>query len=174
MDHLLSAAAPGGPMIDTGKVADRRGLRFNSIDDLLADVDRIVAAERAGRLRQAGNWTAGQTMGHLAAWINYAYDGFPMDRPPWFVRFILGFLKKKYLRDGMPAGVRIPKAENGTYGTEPLSTAEGADRLRKALARLKSGETARYDSPAWGRMPDEERIALNLRHAELHLSFLHP
>ena len=45
-------------MIDTSKVQDRRKLRFHSIDDLLADVDRIVAAEKAGTLRRTGNWTA--------------------------------------------------------------------------------------------------------------------
>lgn len=161
-------------MIETKTVQDRRKLRFNSIDDILADIDRIVAAGKAGKLRCTGNWTAGQAMGHVAAWINYPYDGFPMGRPPFFIRFILRFLKKKYLRGGMPAGVKIPKVEHGTFATEPLSTEEGAARLGKALARMKSNEEAKYDSPAWGKMPYEERVAINLRHAELHLSFLHP
>lgn len=161
-------------MVDTAKVTDRRTLRYGSIDDVLADVERIVAADKSGRLRCAGNWTAGQAMGHVAAWMNYPYDGFPMGPPPWFVRVILKMLKNKYLRKGMPAGVKIPKVENGTFATEVLSTEEGAARLRKALARLKSSEVARYDSPAWGKMPYDERVALNLRHAELHLSFLHP
>jgi Protein of unknown function (DUF1569) len=161
-------------IVDTSKVQDRRMLRFNSIDDVLADIDRIVAADKVGNLRCTGNWTAGQAMGHVAAWMNYPYDGFPMGRPPWFIRVILRMLKNKYLRKGMPAGVKIPKVENGTFATEVLSTNEGASRLRKSLARLKSGEEAKYDSPAWGKMPNEERVALNLRHAELHLSFLHP
>jgi hypothetical protein len=160
-------------MIDTAKTQDRRKLRFESIDDVLADVDRIVAADKAGKLRRTGNWTAGQAMGHVAAWANYPYDGFPMGPPPWFVRIILRFLKKKYLREGMPAGVKT-LVENGTFGIDVLSTDEGAARLRKALTRLKSGEPAKFDSPAWGKMPDEERIAINLRHAELHLSFLNP
>ncbi len=160
-------------MIDT-KLAERRRLRYDSIEDLLADIDRIVAADKAGKLRRTGNWTAGQAMGHLAAWINYGYEGFPLGRPPWFVRFMLGFLKKKYLTKGMPAGVRIPKTENGTFGFDPMTTEEGAERLRKALSRLKSGEEPKFDSPAWGKMPYDERVAINLRHAELHLSFLHP
>ena len=53
-----------------------------------------------------------------------------------------------------------------------MPLAEGAARLRKAVARLQAGEPARYDSPAFGPMNHEERIQLNLRHAELHLSFL--
>jgi len=161
-------------MVDTSKVTERRKLRYLTIDDMLADIDRIVASDKAGKLRCTGNWTAGQAMGHVAAWINYAYEGFPLGPPPFFIRFVLRFLKKKYLRDGMPAGVRIPKTENGTFGIEVIGTEEGANRLRKALERLKRSEESTFDSPAFGKMPLEERISLNLRHAELHLGFLQP
>ncbi len=155
------------------RTAERRSLSFKSIDDVLADVDRIVAAEKAGALRGSGNWTAGQTFGHLAAWIEYAYVGYPM-RVPWFIRWIVRRQLRKMLRTGMTAGVRIPNAEAGTYGVEQLSTDDGAARLRTALDRLKRGEPAKFDSPAFGPATLEERVLLNLRHAELHLSFLHP
>ena len=158
---------------NTTKSSDRRSLQFNTIDDLLAEADRIVAAEKAGTLRQSGNWTAGQAFGHLAAWMNYAYDGYPF-KTPWPIRLILKTQVRKYLRNGMPAGVRIPKVKNGTYATEVLSTEEGAAQLRRALTRLASDEPATHDSPAFGKASDEDRIALNLRHAELHLGFLHP
>lgn len=159
-------------MIDTAKVADRRTLRYRSIEELLADIDKIVAADGAGTLRRTGNWTAGQIFGHLATWICYGWEGYPM-KPPWFISFILHRKKTKYLRDGLPSGVRIPRVEGGTTGTEVLSTHEGATRLRHAVARLQSGEPCKHDS-AFGPMPHEERIQFNLRHAELHLSFLHP
>jgi hypothetical protein len=173
---MRATRAPRGAtrttMIDTAKVHDRRRLHFESFDDLVAEVDRLVAADAAGTLRCAGNWTAGQTFGHLATWINFYFEGFPFS-VPWFVKLFLRAKKQAYLRDGMPPGVRIPRTENGTYGTEPLTTAEGAGRLRAAVARLRF-EPARFDSPAWGPMSLEERIILNLRHAELHLGFLHP
>lgn len=159
-----------GTAIDT-KYASRRALRFTSIDDLLAEVARIEAADGSGALQRSGNWTAGQNFGHLASWINYAYEGYPFQSPPWFVRFMLRMMKGRYLRKGMPQGVRIPGAAEGTWGTEPLTTAEGAQRLRAALQRLRS-EPARHPSPAFGPMSHEDRIALNLRHAELHLGFL--
>lgn len=160
-------------MVETGKVHDRRSLRFDSIPELLADVDRIVAADKAGKLRCTGNWTAGQALGHVATWINYGWEGYPM-KVPWFVKVFIRMKKGKYLRDGMDAGIRIPGTEGGTFGTEKLSTDEGAARLRKALDRLARGEPVKYESPAWGPMSNKERITLNLRHAELHLSFLHP
>lgn len=159
------------PILDTAKVT-RRKLRFANTDDLLAEIDRVVAADRAGTLKRLGNWTPGQIMGHIAAWINYGYDGYPLRRPPWFIRFILRRIVKKYLRDGMPAGVRIPRVENGTTGIDVLSTDEGANRLRSALQRLESNEVPAHDSPAFGPMSHPDRIQLNLRHAELHLGFL--
>ncbi len=160
-------------MVDTAKVQDRRSVRFETVEDALADVGRIVAADNAGTLRNSGNWTAGQAFGHVAGWINYAYEGFPL-QTPWFIRIILRMKLKKLLREGMPAGVRIPKVPNGTCATDAMSTEDGAARLRQALKRLASDEPTKYDSTAFGPMPNEQRFALNLRHAELHLSFLHP
>lgn len=157
--------------VDTKTVAGRRTLRFNTLDDALADLERIAAADRAGTLRHIGNWTPGQILGHVSAWIEYGYDGYPMKPPPWFVRFILRMMVKKYLKRGMPSGVRIPNAAAGTYGTAALSTSDGMRRLKAAFERLRT-EPARFDSPAFGRMSHADRIALNLRHAELHLSFL--
>jgi len=161
-------------MIETAKVTDRRHLQFNSIDDVLADIDRIVAAEKAGTLRHTGNWTPGQAMGHVAAWINYGYEGFPMKAPPWPIRVILKFIVKGYLKKGMRPGVKIPGTKDGTYGTDQLSTEEGAARLRAALLRLKNGEPARFVSPGFGPMSEADRIKLTVRHAQLHLSFMHP
>lgn len=162
------------PEINTAKVQDHRKLRFKNMDDALKEVERIVAAEKSGKLRQAGNWTAGQVFGHLASWINYGYEGYPGRRPPFFIRWILRKKVKQFLHDGMPMGVRIPGVKGGTFGTEAMSADEGATRLRKALARLKSGDPPQYHSPAFGEMSHEDRIALNLRHAELHLGYLHP
>lgn len=160
----------GARKVDTAK-AVRRKLRFNTIDDLLAEMDRLIEAESGGKLQSTGNWTLGQIFGHLAAWIDYGYDGYPMT-VPWFIRLILKFKVKGYLKNGMPAGVKIPKTPGGTYATAALSTDEGALRLRKSLDRLKRGEVAKFDSPAFGPMSHDDRILLNLRHAELHLGFV--
>lgn len=160
--------------IKTGKVTDRRKLRFESMNDVLADVDRIVTADKAGKLRRTGNWTAGQIFGHLATWINYAYEGFPMKPPPWLIRVLLKMKRNSVIHKAMDPGIQIPGVPNGTFALDVLDTEDGAAKYRKALARLFSNEPAKFDSPAWGKMTHQERIGLNMRHAELHLSFLHP
>ena len=82
--------------VDTGKVAGRRMLRFESIDQVMSEVDRLVEADSAGRLRQLGNWTLGQTLGHLATWTEYGYTGFPL-KVPFFIRWVLRLRKRKFL-----------------------------------------------------------------------------
>lgn len=160
-------------MIDTAKVSDRRALRFESLDDVRRDVEALVAAERAGALRSSGNWTLGQCLGHLAAWIHYSYDGFPLKRPPWFIRWILKARKHSMLNVGLPQGVKIPGVKNGTAGTEPLSTEEGTRQLSVALDRLQRSAPTQ-DNLMFGPMTHDEWRMLNLRHAELHLAYFCP
>jgi uncharacterized protein DUF1569 len=167
---MTTAAA--GTVVDTGKITGRRVLRFESIDQLLAEVDRLAAAERTGRLKRLGNWTLGQTLGHLATWADFAYTGVPL-KPPFFIRWILKFQKNKFIKGPMPAGVKIPNVEGGTLGTAPISLDEGAARYRSVLERLKR-EAPTLPSPILGKMTHEESIALTLRHGELHLGFFVP
>jgi hypothetical protein len=160
--------------IDTGKVKDRRALHFNTLEEMWADVQRIAAAERAGKLRRTGNWSAGQTLGHLAAWADFAFDGYPPDmKVPWFIKLFLKLRKKQFLRGPLPAGVKIPRVEGGTKGIEPLSLDEGLARLRRAMDRLEASPPGTANV-IFGPLTHEQWQALHLRHGELHLSFLHP
>ncbi len=154
--------------IDTRK-SERGQLKFDSLDAALAHAQALVQAEREGRIKRTGNWTLGQTLGHLAFWTNASFDPIPM-RVPWFVRFFMQMRRKKIFYAPMSAGIRIPGIKGGTLGTEQLSTEEGLARFRAALARFAS-ETPKPVNPAFGPMNTQEWKALNCRHAELHLSF---
>lgn len=147
-------------------------LRFDCVEDCIAEVHRIVAANDQGKLRSSGSWTSGQIMAHVASWIVYAYDGYPMGRPPFFVRWILRTRLPRMLANGMPRGIRIPGVKAGTYGMDEMQTSNAANRLVAALTRLEQTGDAKYDSPAFGPMSQADRIRLNLRHAELHLGYL--
>lgn len=154
------------------KLSARRSLHFSSIDEALADADRLVAAEGRGALRRSGSWTLGQTLGHLAAWAGFGYDGYPI-KPPRVIGWILRLRRHAFIHGPMRPGVRIPGVKGGTVATEELSTEEGHARFRRAFERLKR-EPAMDRHPFLGKMAQDEWIALNLRHAELHLSFLAP
>ena len=158
-------------MIDTGKVQGRRQVSYANLEALLGDLDKVCSAEATGKLRKIGNWSLGQACGHIAAWMDYPYDGYPRDiDPPWFVKWIMRFKRKDYLAGKMSAGMKIPRVEGGTKAIEPLTTAEGIERLRRAIVRMKStAPTA--PNPLFGPLTHQEWQSMNLGHAALHLSF---
>jgi hypothetical protein len=161
-------------MMNTKKVADRRKLRFEALDEAIRDAKSLAEAQRLGELRATGNWTLGQALGHLAFWANCAFDGYPdMPRPPWFVRAFMPFMRNSFLNKGMPAGVHLGKVPGGTFGIDEMPTDDGLAKMRIAFDRL-SQQPPTIPSLVFGQMTHEDCIKLNLRHAELHLSFFHP
>jgi hypothetical protein len=148
---------------------NRRQLHFKSIDDITSDAGALAQAERNKKLRQLGNWTLGQACGHLAAWIDYGYEGPPV-KLSWLVKILARASRKKYIYKPMNPGGRLPRVPGGTLATEKLSTQEGLDRLQRACARLKSGAPKRKHF-IFGPLKPDEWNNLEMRHAELHLSF---
>lgn len=170
----MAVGAKDAAKVDTKKVTGRRELRFTSLDGVIADAERLAASEESGTLRALGNWTLGQTFGHLACWIDFALDGYPPEvRPPWFVKMLMRPMKKKLLAGKMPVGVRIPKFPEGTLGTAVLLTREGLERLRRSCTRLKA-EAPQNENPIFGKLTHEEWTKMHLGHANLHLSFFVP
>ncbi len=161
--------------IDTGKSRDRRALRFANFNEVSRDLDSLHAAIAGGTLRTSGNWNAARVFNHLAAFMEYPFDGYPpaLATPAWFVRFFMKFMRRRMCSGRMPAGVKIPRVDGGTVGFEdsPVDAAEA--RLRAAIVRLEREAPSR-PSPLFGPMSHNEWKGLNLRHCELHLSFLHP
>src|SRR5450432_411177 len=110
--------------METPPPAQRRTLRFTSLDEITRDAGKLAAAEHEGRLRKLGNWTLGQSCGHLAAWINYGFDGTPA-KIPWILRFFARPTRKIFVYRPMRPGGRLPKIPGGTLATDVLPTDEG-------------------------------------------------
>ena len=158
--------------VDT-KSCEHRAIRFSTLDEMVAEADRLVEAERGGRLRQWGNWSLGKALGHVAGWMEFALDGYPPEaRPPWMVKVLLKGKKQKFVRGPMPRGVKIPGMKDGTLCVDELSATDGAARLRRAAERLKATAPTTLN-PIFGPMTHQEWIAVNLNHAALHMGYFH-
>jgi Protein of unknown function (DUF1569) len=158
--------------MDTQPSQQRRTLHFTNMDDIVRDAEKLAAAERKGKLRQLGNWTLGQASGHLAAWINYGFDGTPA-KIPLIIRLFARPMRKKFIYKKMHPGGKLPKIPGGTLATDILPTDEGLARLRLACNRLKT-DVPKIPNPVFGHLKADEWRNLHMRHAELHLSFLVP
>lgn len=160
--------------IDTRAVHDRRSLHFPDFAAVRRDLVALESADREGTLRATGNWTPGQVFAHLAAFMEYPYDGYPAElrNPPLFIRLMLKLMRRKILGGGMRPGVKIPGIAGGTTGAEEMSTPDALARLRRAMDRMERSAPA-SPNPAFGPLSHAQWIQLNCRHAELHLGFLH-
>lgn len=158
--------------VNTRAITHRRRMSdILTFDKVLKDVRALVLAEEENSLNQLGNWTLGQTLGHLAAWIQFAYDGDPSPRPNVISRTIARLLRRRILSRPLRAGVQLPGVAGGTYATDPLPTSIGLANLETAIARLER-EAPRLANPLLGPLTHDEYKSLHLAHARLHLSFL--
>lgn len=153
-------------MKNTKHITDRRPVRFNSLDEILADAETLAS----GPIRTLGNWSPGQIFEHLARTLTLPLDGVVLPIPfymRWGARLMLGH----FLRKGMPAGLRLSGKSAEALVPEATSTEAGLAALRDALNRWKAKSAVPYHS-VFGTVTDEQYTQIHLRHAELHLSFL--
>jgi hypothetical protein len=155
--------------VDTKTIQGRRVLAFHSLDEIVADAERLVASPNTKML---GNWPLGRLLAHLATAINQSIDGM-RGQAPWVVRFIARFLKGRILTKGMSAGFKLPEKREADLYPTCESPREGLDKLRTAVGRVRT-ERMTSPHPVFGRMTHEEWLQLHLRHAEMHLSFAVP
>jgi Protein of unknown function (DUF1569) len=154
--------------VNTAKVDGRRKLDYASLEEVLADADRLSS----GQVNALGNWSAGQIFRHLALAYNGSIDGFTMTFP-WPLRLMARIFKEKLISGPMPAGFNLPSDGAKAVAPGPTSTEEGLADLHAAVARLER-ESHRAKHPIFGDITNEQWNKIHLKHASLHMSFLVP
>jgi hypothetical protein len=147
--------------------AGRRDLRFNTLDQVMPDVDRLLAGYEA-----LGNWSLGQVCSHLARTVVDSVEGFP-GRLPWVIRATFGrWTRNRILTsETIPEGVWLPEAARPKPNLDDRAEAE-ALRAAFRLFSARSGPTA--DHPLIGPMTHAQWDHLHRVHCAHHLSFLLP
>jgi len=152
-------------LVNTTKVQGRRQVHYASYADLLADAEQLAAT----KVKTLGNWSYGQILKHVAQATDSSIDGsgFALPAP---VRWGFSLLmKRKFLTQPIPAGFKASMQ----FQPEEVSIEEALTLLRQAVVRQDS-EQKRAMHPAFGMISKEEWTLFNLRHAEMHMSFVVP
>ena len=153
--------------VDTSKVTGRRQLKFNTLDDILADVERMSL----GKVRSLGNWSPGQNLKHLTILMAACLDGIDV-KVSFLTRIAVSLMKGRILTKPMSPGLHLPKAAAALLPAE-TSWEDGVQGISAALIRMKT-EGRRHAHPVLGTLTREQWDQLHCRHCELHLSFLVP
>ncbi len=146
----------------------RRSVRYSTLSDIVQDAEQLLSSHHT-----AGNWTFGQICQHLAKTMNCSFDGFGFTAP-WFARwFIAPFIKNSLLIKPMRSGFKLPERGKAILPDENVSNEAGLQQLKTAVERF-SHEVPTAPHPFFGQMASEEVVQLQLRHAEMHMSFIVP
>jgi hypothetical protein len=143
----------------------RRVLRFNSVDDVVADIEHL----RSVPLQRIGNWSLEQACWHLNFALNYFMSAGPHPEPstPPEGRENL----RRILAGGeIPNGIRSP---DQAIPPDNCST-QAIDEYIRTLRRLETFEGPFAPHRLFGSLTLEDGRQLTLLHSARHLSFLVP
>lgn len=149
-----------------------RNPKFTDFDAMMADVKQL--AERG--YEKSGNWNLGQACSHVADWMLFPIDGFPV--PPLPIRMLFWVMKKtvapgmkrKILAEGFKGGTMT--APDTVAKPEEFSDQGGLEKLQNAVIRLQAYEGELRPSPLFGKMDKAMAVKVSLLHAEHHLGYL--
>lgn len=155
--------------VNVKTVEGRRDLHFNSLDEIVADVETLVAAPGTKTL---GNWPLSRLITHISSTIDNSIDGFSA-KAPFVIRLVGPLLKKRMCTKRMSPGIKLPRAAEADAFPDSSDPQEALAQLKAAVERTRS-EQMLAAHPAFGKMTNDEWIQLHLRHSEMHLSFAIP
>jgi hypothetical protein len=146
------------------KTAGRRQIAFQSLDDVMPDVERLLSGHV-----MVGRWSLAQICNHLTTSIRGSIDGYPGMRPPWIVRATIGKLARRSIlvKGVILEGAPLPKDYKPQPGLD--ATAE-AETLRKAIAAFQECASPKAH-PFVGAMTKDEWTRFHCVHCGHHLSF---
>lgn len=153
----------------TATTSSRREVHYASLDEFLHDAQRLAE----GEARTLGEWTYAQILQHLSVALTASVVGFGF-RGPWLLRTLIGpMVLRRILKNGMKPGFRLKGAAQRLIPSDDVALPKALSKLRTAVERFQESSTL-AEHPVFGRLDRDQWTALHLRHAELHMSFVHP
>ncbi len=146
-------------------MAERRELTFASLDDVMPEVERLLAGHVT-----VGRWSLAQICQHLATGIRLTLDAplrpFEPTHETDLVRH--RFLQQGKFPEGMEAPIPALRPPSG------LDAATEAEALREVIGRFASAAGPFPAHPHLGRMTRDQWIRFHCLHCAHHLGFVVP
>jgi hypothetical protein len=144
----------------------RRTLRYESFDEVMADVERLLEGHTT-----VGNWSLAQICHHLAAVLRRHVD-LPATTAFDPADMVTDEEKRRMLEAGvLPVGIGAPP---GVVPESPGSEREEAERLGAAIAYYLASPGPAISHRIFGPLTREEWDRFELVHLAHHLSFAVP
>lgn len=146
--------------------ATRRKLHFNTMTDILADVDEMSSAEH----QHLGEWTPAQNIDHVRRLIRLSHSGSEF-KVPILLRIMGRAMKSRILRSPMNPGMQTVQA---LVPPNDLSFSDAAAAFREEISTIQRPGSMCQRSPLLGPLTHAQWEQLHCRHAEHHFGFIVP
>ena len=150
---------------------ERRELRFQNLDEVLLEVERLAS----GEVRTTGSHTFGQILNHLALSHDVASGRAQAPAPPFLMRLMMPLMKRMVINSKpFKPGIQLPaKGESFFWPDKEFDVPSTVKYFQESVDYYKSnGPLEKH--PFFGKISKADCDELNCRHAGLHLSFVHP
>jgi hypothetical protein len=146
-------------------MTERRDLTFSSLDDVMPEVERLLAGHTT-----VGHWSLGQICNHLAAALRLTLEVPPSSAEPTREQRVARrlFFRSGRFPDGMEAPVRVLQPQPG------LDAVKEAEALREAIGRFDAATGPFPAHPVLGPLSNEEWTRFHCLHCSHHLGFVRP
>ncbi len=156
--------------VDVKKVSNRRSVRYQTLQDLVEDAERLGA----GEVKTLGNRSFEEILSHLALVMNGCIDSRGDHiRFPLHIRVLARVLRGYIFSRGLTPGRQLSADADRRLWPQGKDMPDALEDLRQAIRRLEA-ETKRGAHPAFGKLNVSQWNQFHLRHAELHMSFVVP
>lgn len=145
-----------------------RDLHFPDLDALLADA-RAIAAQPNVTTR--GNWTAAQTVWHVAKFVQLSVDGYTFKVSPVF-KLLGRLMKKQMTTKRMKPGITLPGNVASVVVPKPGTTMPEAIGLLEHWIEQEKSRGFLPANPMLGPMTRDQWVGLHCRHAEMHFGLI--
>jgi hypothetical protein len=175
--HVLSAsvlsATAAGLALQSGCSGSSlaRPLAFGSLEQALADIERLGSAPRAlAADAGAGAWPYAQTLVHAAQSIEFSMQGFPQAKPAWFQHTVGALAFKVFdtrgrmshdLKEPIPGAPALPAQ---------ATVEEAVARLRASVAAFKAWKQPLAPHFAYGALDAAAYERAHAMHLANHLA----
>ena len=150
---------------------ERRDLNFSNWDEVEADIQRLAG----GQTRIIGNHSFPAIVRHLAIANEMVVGDVVPPKLPWYMRMMMPLMRGSIFNSPVKPGFKLPTDQMQAFfwPSKEISAADAIERFKASVARYEEkGPLPAH--PIFGKATSDQIRTLTLRHAAMHLSFVHP
>lgn len=151
-------------------MADRRELSYSSWDEVVSDVERLAS----GSYRTTGNHSFAKIVNHLAITNEMLVGNVVPPKLPWYFRMLMPLMRSRILEGPVKPGFKLPneRMQQFFWSENELDLGEAIRQFKRSVDEYQSKGPLSVH-PIFGKATADQILAVSLKHAAMHLSFVH-